>query len=193
MKNLIALSAFFMILSLQAFSQETNETTEQTSVKKPKFWIGPKFGLDMSPITYNFKEISNQLKTNYQAGIMMQYGRTLYLQPEVYYASYQMEGSETSVNFIKVPAMLGLRFVNLGLFSLHLMGGPAFSFQLDNKDSFTGNNTFSWQVGAGIDVLGFITLDARYNLIKDLTIAEQISQFNQETSMLNVTAGLKFR
>jgi len=193
MKNLIALSAFFMILSLQVFSQETNETTEQAIVKKPKFWIGPKFGFDMSPITCNFKEINNQLKTNYQVGLLMQYGRTIYLQPEVYYANYRTDGSETSVNFVKVPVMLGLRFVNLGLFSLHLMGGPSFSLQLDNKDSFTGNNTFSWQVGAGIDVLGFITLDARYNLIKNLTIAEQISQFNQETSMLNITAGLKFR
>ena len=191
MKTRMLLSALFLFMSLQAFSQDSDNTE-----KKPKFWIGPKFGLDMSPITYDFNEIKSQLKTNYQVGILMQYGRILYIQPEVYYSSYQADGvtaDATTVNFIKVPAMLGFRFINLGLFSLHVMGGPAFSFQLDNKDSFNGNNTFSWQVGAGIDVLGFITADLRYNLLEDVAIGDQISQFNKETSMLNLTVGLKLR
>jgi Outer membrane protein beta-barrel domain len=192
MKTRMLLSALLLFMSLQAFSQDSDNTE-----KKPKFWIGPKFGLDMSPITYDFNEIKSQLKTNYQVGILMQYGRILYIQPEAYYSSYQVNGSTTdettTVNFVKVPAMLGLRFINLGLFSLHVMGGPAFCFQLDNKDSFSGNNTFSWQVGAGIDVLGFITADVRYNLLKDVALGDQISQFNKETSLLNLTVGLKLR
>ena len=188
------LCTFLIMISVQTFAQETNK---ETSKKKPKVWIGPKFGFDMSPITYNFNDIKSQLKMNYQAGLLFQYGRTLYIQPEIYYSSYKtaIEGveSSSSVNFIKLPAMIGLRFLNLGLFSLHVMGGPALSFQLDKKDSFTGNNTLSWQVGAGVDILGFITTDVRYNLLKNVSISDQVSQFNKETSVLNVTVGLKLR
>ena len=197
MKTGMILSAFLIFASLQAFAQDSNRESTSAPAKKHKFWIGPKFGFDMSPVTFKFNDIKNQLNMNYQAGILLQYGRTIYIQPEVYYSSYKItaENSETSssVNFIKVPAMLGLRFLNLGLFSLHVMGGPAFSFQLKDNDAFSGNNTFSWQVGAGVDLLGFITTDVRYTLREGVSIADQVSQFDKETSTLNVTVGLKIR
>jgi len=193
------LTILFVWMSLQCFAQveqETEEVATTTTEKKPKFWIGPKFGLDLTPITFNFKEIQTQLKSNYQVGILAQYGRTIYVQPEVYYASYKsvdVSDVTSTVNFIKVPVMLGLRFLNVGLFSLHVMGGPALCYQLDSKDSFSGNNTFGWQVGAGVDVLGFITTDLRYNLQKGVSIGDQVSQFNKQTSLLNLTVGLKLR
>lgn len=191
------LSALLIFASLQVFAQDSNSEPTSAPAKKHKFWIGPKFGLDMSPVTFNFNDIKSQLNMNYQAGLLFQYGRTIYIQPEVYYASYKIsaENAETSssVNFIKVPAMLGLRFLNLGLFSLHVMGGPAFSFQLKDNDAFSGNNTFAWQIGAGVDVLGFITTDVRYTLREGVSIADQVSQFDKETSTLNVTVGLKLR
>jgi len=197
MKTGMILSVFLLFVSLQVFAQDSSSESKSAPAKKHKFWIGPKFGLDMSPVTFNFNDIKSQLNMNYQAGLLFQYGRTIYIQPEVYYSSYKIttENSEasSSVNFIKVPAMLGLRFLNLGLFSLHVMGGPAFSFQLKDNDAFSGNNTFSWQVGAGVDVLGFITTDVRYTLREGVSIADQVSQFDKETSTLNVTVGLKLR
>lgn len=170
----------------------TNSVSETPTTKKPKIWIGPKFGLDIASNTQDIKSITDQLKGNYQFGVLLQYGRTLYLQPELFYASYKV--SETvSNNYIKVPLMLGLRFLNLGLFSLHAMGGPSYSFMLDDADKLTGTNGFSWQVGAGIDVLGFITADLRYTLRENLSLADQISQFSSNPNALNLTVGLKFR
>ncbi|MDD4922640.1 MAG: outer membrane beta-barrel protein [Bacteroidales bacterium] len=188
MKTRTILSAFLIFfISAQTFAQST---TSDGSKSKPKFWMGPKFGLDLSPITLKPGEITDQLKTNFQAGILAQYGRILYVQPEVYYSKYKI--GDISASYIKVPAMLGCRFLNLGLVSFHVMGGPAFSLQLNNKDTFD-NDVFSWQVGAGFDVFGLVTADVRYTLKDGVSISDQVSQFDAETDMLNITLGLKFR
>ena len=192
-----------ILISATGFSQETESTkssgtsegTNPIPKKKTNIKIGPKFGLDLTSSTDNLNSIINQLATNYQAGLLFQYGKIFYIQPEIYYASYKLISTETtqdkSINYIKIPALLGLRFLNLGLFSLHVMGGPVLSLQLDDKDSFNGLNTFSWQVGAGIDVLGFITGDLRYTMKKGVSIGDQVSQFTSNPTGLNLTVGLK--
>jgi len=167
------------------------DSTSTTRVKKHKFWIGPKFGLDVSSTTTSLNEISQQLKGNYQAGILMQYGRTLFIQPEVYYASYKVDET-TKQNYIKIPLMLGLKFLDLGLFSLHAMGGPSYSMLLDNKNHLAGANTLTWQLGVGVDLFGFITTDLRYTLNKK-SIADQVSDVTKNPTMLNLTMGLKLR
>jgi hypothetical protein len=131
---------------------------------------GLDLGLDVILTTSDINGITEQLKGNYQAGIMVQWGKTIYLQPEVYYSSYKITQT-SSMNFVKVPVMVGLKFLDLGLISTHVMGGPMYSMLLDNKDNLTGANSLNWQVGAGVDILGFITADLRYTL-NDQSIAD---------------------
>lgn len=182
--------------SLSVFAQD-DQTPSSPPTKEPKFWIGPKFGLDVSSTTTDVNGVTDQLKGNYQAGILIQYGRTLYIQPEAYYATVKqtdiLTNETKSVNSIRVPLMLGLRFLDLGLFSLHVMGGPVYSLKLDEADKLTGDKALSWQVGAGIDVLGFITGDLRYTLIDGMSIADQVSHFSTNPTVLNLTVGLKLR
>ncbi len=195
MKAKSVLVLLVICFSLSVFAQD--EITSPPPAKQPKFWIGPKFGLDVSSTTNDINGITSQLQSNYQAGILLQFGRTLYIQPEIYYASVKVDVSgsnnPSSFNSIRIPLMLGLRFLDLGLFSLHIMGGPSYTLQLDNSDRLTGNKAFSWQVGAGVDVLGFITGDLRYTLIDNMSVADQVSRFTSSPTNLNLTVGLKFR
>jgi len=189
MKTTLIIFLFALIISNALIAQET--VTTSTTGKKHCFWIGPKFGLDISSTTNSLNGLTQQLKGNYQAGILVQWGRKIYLQPEVYYSSIKISDTN-SMNFIKAPLMLGLKFLDLGLFSTHIMGGPMYSLLLDNKDQLTGVNTLNWQVGAGIDILGFITADLRYTLNKE-SIADQVTQIKTIPTQLNLTVGLKFR
>lgn len=196
----LLLCLFLVSFSVIGYAQDettTTTTTETTPAQKPKpkIWFGPRFGLDLSHFTYDVNNITSQLGNNYQAGIMLQFGEKLYLQPEAYYASYKSVtgAADSTKNFVKVPVMVGLRFLNLGLFSLHLMGGPQFSFQLDKKDNFTGIQTLSWQVGAGADILGFITADLRYTVQQGQSVATQVQNFSLNSTGLNLTVGLKLR
>jgi len=180
---------------------QTNRKTAQDSIKskKPRFWVGLKFGLDITSTTNSFNSISDQLKGNYQAGILFQFGRTLFFQPEFYYSCYKIDDSNT-LEYLKIPVMFGLKFLDLGLFSLHIMGGPSFSVLLSNTNTNYNSTTtnseesssFAWQVGAGIDVLGFITADLRYTL-NNKSVSEQITEGTSTPTKLNLTFGLKFR
>ncbi len=186
----ILFSFFFLSLSLIGFAQE--DTTTPVEKPKAKIWFGPKFGLDLAHFTTDVNEIKSQLGDNYQAGLLCQIGEKLYLQPEIYYASTKTSDS-IRVNFLKAPIMLGLRILDIGLLSVHIMGGPQFSFKLDSSDKLTGDQTLTWQVGAGADVLGFITADLRYTIVPGQSVSTQVSSFNLNTTGLNLTVGLKFR
>jgi opacity protein-like surface antigen len=210
MKTKLILSALLVVFfSSQVFSQDVTIIQSSTDIdnsqsyssskksKKPRFWIGPKFGTDIVGIPADFDAVGDILKEQWQGGLMMQFGRILYLQPEVYYAQTNNldAGGEilSSSTAIKVPAMLGLRFLNLGLFSLHIMGGPQWTFPMDNASDQTSETSMDWMLGVGIDVLGFITADIRYKYDVDSNVNDQINNFDIDTTPLNVTIGLKLR
>jgi len=215
MKSKLFISALLVVFSMQTFAQDvtiiqsnaTDNTQSYSStpkVKKARFWIGPKFGTDIvSGIPSDFTGITDRLKEQWQGGIMMQFGRTLYLQPEAYYSvvnTLDGAGAVTATSqSIKVPLMLGLRFLNLGLFSLHIMGGPSWTIPMGSDNSInTDAKQMEWLVGAGIDVLGFITADIRYKYLTDSPLSDQIAGFNVTDATLpytplNVTVGLKLR
>ncbi|MEI6753834.1 MAG: outer membrane beta-barrel protein [Paludibacter sp.] len=184
---------FFISLSVIGYAQDET-LTSTTIVEKPKakVWFGPKFGLDIAQFTTNVDAITGQLGSNYQAGLLCQIGETLYLQPELYYSHISKIGLKSiDSSYIKLPIMVGLKFLDIGLFSLHIKGGPQFRFPLDNTDKPTGKMNLDWQVGVGVDILGFITTDLRYSLQSGKSIDEQAK--NIGTSNLNLTVGLKFR
>jgi len=204
--KLLLIALLLVVFSGQAFCQDVtiiqsnsdvdnsqSYSSSSSTQKKPRFWIGPKFGTDLVGIPKDGDAVSDILKDTWQAGLMLQFGRTLYLQPEVYYSVSNYNNTALRSTAIKIPALLGLRFLNLGLFSLHISGGPCWTLPLENDNSgLTGTNTMDWVLGAGVDILGFITTDIRYKITED-SPADQINNFNIDTTPLNVTVGLKFR
>lgn len=218
MKTKLVISALLVVFSMQAFAQDvtiiqsnaTDNTQSYSSSKrshKPRFWIGPKFGTDiLTGIPSDLTSVTDRLKEQWQAGVMMQLGRTLYLQPEAYYSVTTTPGiggaDPSTTQSIKVPVMLGLRFLNLGLFSLHIMGGPSWTVPMSDDNSVDMDaKQMDWLVGAGIDILGFITADIRYRYDTDKQLSDQITGFKvtddgdplRPYTPLNVTIGLKLR
>lgn len=193
MKKILSLIVLGLFLFSSISYAQDQPTSETPIKKKPNFWFGPKVGVDLLTPTIDKIAITNQLKSNYQAGVFFQFGRKLYFQPEFYYGT-QKENSGGTVNTLKVPLMLGLRLINLKVISAHIMGGPSASFLL--KESVTNpsreKSSFTLQAGAGVDLLGFITLDVRYSVDMNGPINDQIKQLSWGSGV-NVTLGLKFR
>ncbi|MCK9413372.1 MAG: PorT family protein [Prolixibacteraceae bacterium] len=196
-KNLILVLIALFLSSGAVFSQNDD------SKPKPNFWFGPKIGLDLVTPTIDQNSIRTQFDSNSQYGIFFQFGRKLYLQPEFYYATHKETYTvssaaplETKVNTLKVPVMIGLRLLNLGIISAHVMAGPQGSFFLNESKplpSFSRQKSnFDLQFGGGVDVLGFVTLDVRYSANLNNSMETNMQQLNWKNAV-NVTLGIKFR
>jgi hypothetical protein len=168
-----------LLLGLSAYLFAQDESKDEK-----KFWLGPKFGLDVSSSTADLNSLSDQLKQNYQVGMFLQLGKKIYFQPEIYYASYTTNQT-TKINYVKAPMMLGWQIFDIGLISLHLNGGPSYLKQLDSTEKAVIN----WELGAGVNILGFITTDLRYTFQKgSITQVEQLITIG---GMVNLTVGLR--
>jgi hypothetical protein len=191
---IIGLSLFSSISYAQTYTQAA---IDAQITNQPRFWWGPKVGLDLFTPTIDQGAIEDQVKSNYQIGFFLQFGRKFYFQPEFYYGmrkeNYATEG-EITVNTLKVPLMFGIRLFNLKVVSAHLMGGPSVSILLDESINDPGRrkSSFALQAGGGVDVLGFITLDVRYSVDLNGNTTEQIEQLKWDSGV-NVTLGIKFR
>lgn len=164
----------FLLASFYAVSQNSSK----------KFWYGLRFGLDAC--TNNLDQLQEQLQGNYQIGIFTQIGNKLYLQPEVYYASYKTSSNE--INSIKAPLLVGVRFLDLGVVSTDLTGGTTYTKIL--ADSNNNNGTFKWTLGLGADFLGFLTTDIRYQFANHVNSSE-IQDLIDNGGMVNITVGVK--
>ena len=119
----------------------------------------------------------------------MQFGRKLYIQPEFYYVvqnepifeNDEQTSDGTTVNSLRIPLMLGIKLIDLGIVSAHIMGGPTATFFLNESNPIDTNPredySFALQFGAGADVLGFITLDIHYSFDLGENLEEQANQF----------------
>jgi hypothetical protein len=190
---LVVISLFL----LSGISYAQDQSSSEKPVKKPTFWWGPKVGADFLTPTIDQNEIQSQIKSNYQVGFFLQFGRKFYIQPEFYYATQKEPGITTddvTINTLKVPLMLGMRLVNLKVISAHIMAGPSASFLL--KESISNSNrkqsNFALQAGGGIDLIGLFTLDVRYSFDMSNSMSNQIKQFSWDNGV-NVTFGIKFR
>jgi len=196
MKKILSLIVFCLFLSLGS-SYAQDQPSAENQVIKPHFWFGPKVGVNLFTPTIDQGAIESQLKSNYQLGFFLQFGRKFYIQPEFYYAVQKEPGittnEEVTVNTLKVPLMLGMRLINLKVISLHIMAGPSASFLLnESTNPNRKKNNFNLQAGGGIDLIGLITLDVRYSFDLDNSIDQQIKQFGFDSGV-NVTLGFKFR
>jgi hypothetical protein len=188
----------FLFSSMSYAQDQTNVVTPVK--KKPTFWFGPKVGMDLLTPTLDQTAITDQVKSNYQAGIFLQFGRKFYIQPEFYYATQiqnsSVTSSEETINTLKVPLMFGMRLINLKIISAHIMGGPSLSYLLNetiaNTDPNRKKSSFALQAGGGVDVLGFITLDVRYSVDLNGSTNAEVKQLGWDSGV-NVTLGIKLR
>ncbi|MDP2337641.1 MAG: outer membrane beta-barrel protein [Bacteroidota bacterium] len=208
MKNSVLTFAVIVILVAlfsNAYSQASNmESEKKESDKKHNIWVGLRGGMDLETPTIDTEEIKTQLNSNYQFGAFMRLGKKLFIQPEVYYAvrneqfSFALAPTEEKVmvNSLKVPVLLGIRIINLGIVSAHVMAGPVGTMFLSQSHTEheieRSKNEYKVQLGGGVDILGFITIDVRYSVNLNDNIKEELNQLRFKDGV-NVTLGLKFR
>ena len=120
MKRIILLAAMLGIASL-SFGQ---------------FTLGPKIGVNMSKLNTNIEDVTEDMKTGFQFGAFVRFGKKLYVQPEVLFSTkggtLKADNSdlETKINLntIEIPVEVGFKLLNLNVVSLNIMGGPSASF-----------------------------------------------------------------
>jgi hypothetical protein len=141
--------------------------------------FGPKIGYSASKLSTNLPEITEDIKSNFLAGVFLRMGNKLYFQPELLYHArggvLDSAGLKQTVKFksLDVPLMVGFKLLDLKVFNLRFMGGPVASFAFDKDITFNEliqdpiqstdlkNVIWGLDVGLGVDVL-FMTLDVRY-------------------------------
>lgn len=141
-------------------------------------------------------------------------GSKLYLQPELLYSSntttytYSVKNtlgvmttmtSDVKLKTFQIPILLAYKILDLKVASLRAFTGPAASFVTNKgvqnlasqiKDNFTSDSmAWSWQIGAGVDVLMF-TLDMRYDL--GLNELKTVTTDTFKSRMFTISLGFKF-
>lgn len=146
-----------------------------------QFSLGPKIGYTTSKLSTDFDSIQESIKSNFQIGAFFRFGKKLYLQPEIYYATsggtLKLEGTEVKETIkmknLGIPVLVGYKLINAKIVNLRILAGPVANFILDKtvdvngiiqdplQDSDFKNVAWGMDVGAGVDVF-FLTLDIRY-------------------------------
>lgn len=176
-----------------------------------QFTFGPKIGLTMSKLTTNFPEIKEEMKTGFQIGAFARFGKKLYLQPEVIFATKggnittNDNNLKTSIklNTVQIPALVGFTMVNLKVVNVRVMGGPAISMVVNEEIDFDEgiqdpiteenikNGIWTFQLGGGIDVLMF-TLDVRYEWgLNNIYDPKGGQSYDMKNNLWNISLGWK--
>jgi len=177
------------------------------------FSLGPKVGYNSYKLTANMDSVQASIKNSFQIGAFMRIGSKVYFQPEVNYQVSEstlnqsfgttVQSQDVTLKSLKIPAIIGYKLINKGVFNLRIMAGPAVTFILDkelNPDQMNDywpiqsvddikNSAWSVQMGAGLDVF-FVTLDVRYEMGID-NIYNGDSDLNMKNNMFNVSLGFK--
>ncbi|MCE4216711.1 outer membrane beta-barrel protein [Pseudarcicella sp. GAP-15] len=173
-KSLMTMTLLVGILSV---------ATAQKHSRADYFRIGIKGGVNLSSVKVASLSANLENKTGYQLGAFARIGRTVFFQPEVYFAAKEVNvdvlnsltTNQGVVGFsqksLDVPLLLG---VKLG--PLRVMAGPVATYAISastNPDAavksyFSGTtqeiinrSSFSYQAGVGFDILN-LSLDLRY-------------------------------
>lgn len=174
LKSLMTMTLLVGILSI---------ATAQKHSRADYFRIGIKGGVNLSSVKVASLSANLENKTGYQLGAFARIGRTVFFQPEVYFAAKEVNvdvlnsltTNQGVVGFsqksLDVPLLLG---VKLG--PLRVMAGPVATYAISastNPDAavksyFSGTtqeiinrSSFSYQAGVGFDILN-LSLDLRY-------------------------------
>jgi hypothetical protein len=148
-----------------------------------QFTFGPKIGYTSSKLSTNFDTIKENAKNNFQVGAFVRFGKKLYVQPELYYATsggkLKIEGTELEEDIkfknLCIPVLIGYKLINAKIINLRVLAGPVANFNLGTdisssdlitdplQDSDFKNAAWGLDLGAGIDLF-FLTLDIRYEI-----------------------------
>jgi hypothetical protein len=146
-----------------------------------QFTFGPKIGYTASKLSTDLDTIAASAKSNFQIGVFARFGKKLYLQPELFYATsggkLEIEGTtlKQDIRFknLSIPVLVGFKLINAKVINLRIMAGPVANFVLGTKieasdlvqdplqESDFKKAAWGMDVGAGVDVF-FLTLDIRY-------------------------------
>lgn len=196
-----------------------------TAMAQNSAW-GLQAGYSTKVLSTEIDSIKDSFKNNLTYGMFFRYsfGR-LYVQPEINLYDIQVKQPEqqslddiTLASFstfnVTVPVLAGLRVIGGHDNGLRVMAGPTFSYHLEDfvitknewKEAFSNfkldNMSVGFQAGVGVDLLGFLTVDVKYNLdpnkvVNGLGMDDNVNMENVEVesnwmNMYSVTVGIKF-
>ncbi len=207
LKSVLTLALVMGILSV---------ATAQKHSRADYFRIGIKGGVNLSSVKVASLSANLENKTGYQLGAFARIGRTVFFQPEVYFAAKEVNvdvlnsltTNQGVVGFsqksLDVPLLLG---VKLG--PLRVMAGPVASYAISastNPDAavksyFSGTSqdiinrsSFSYQAGIGFDILN-LSLDLRYegamSELKNTVAVPNGFTYSQKPSYYQATIGFR--
>lgn len=177
-----------------------------------QFTVGPKVGLTMSKLKTNFEDVVEETKTGYQFGAFVRFGKKIYVQPEVMFATkggiIKDDGltakATVDLKTVQIPLLVGYTLMNMKVVNIRLMTGPAISFVTNKEvtlsannleEAVTGNNIkdaiWTWQLGGGVDVFMF-TLDVRYEWgLNNIWDAQDGETTDMKQNLWNISLGWK--
>ncbi len=185
--------AALLALSSTAFSQKEGSFISlgiKTGFNSTKFRLS-----DLG--SYTTDEWKTESKTGFIYGgyARIRFSHPFYLQPEVYFSEkrFVMANSSLTAKTFDIPILLNMRVLTLGPVRIHGLAGPVMSVVRkdripdDMKDYVDfKNRTWTFQAGAGIDILRF-DIDARY----EWGFNEATKGIGGKTDVLTITAGYR--
>jgi hypothetical protein len=208
-----ALKPFMMITLLMGV---ISVASAQKHAPADYFRIGIKGGVNLSSVKVASLSTNLENKTGYQLGAFARIGRTIFLQPEVYFTAKEVNvdvlnsltTTQGVVGFsqksLDVPVLLGIK-----LGPLRVMAGPVASYAISAETSpdaavksyFTGTSkeiidrsSFGYQAGIGFDILN-LSLDLRYegatSELKNTLAVPSGFNYSQKPSYFQATIGFR--
>jgi hypothetical protein len=207
LKSLMTMALVMGILSV---------ASAQKHSRADYFRIGIKGGVNLSSVKVASLSTNLENKTGYQLGAFARIGRTIFLQPEVYFTAKEVNvdllnsltTNQGVVGFsqksLDVPLLAGIK---LGPF--RVLAGPVASYALSASTSpdaavksyFSGTSQeiinrscFSYQAGIGFDILN-LSLDLRYegamSELKNTVAVPSGFTYSQKPSYYQATIGFR--
>jgi hypothetical protein len=190
--------------------------TAQKHSRADYFRIGIKGGVNLSSVKVASLSTNLENKTGYQLGAFARIGRTIFLQPEVYFTAKEVNvdvlnsltTNQGVVGFsqksLDVPLLAGIK-----LGPLRVLAGPVASYAISASTSpdaavksyFSGTSqdiinrsSFSYQAGIGFDILN-LSLDLRYegtmSELKNTVAVPSGFNYSQKPSYYQATIGFR--
>jgi len=208
-----ALKPFMMITLLMGV---ISVASAQKHAPADYFRIGIKGGVNLSSVKVASLSTNLENKTGYQLGAFARIGRTIFIQPEVYFTAKEVNvdvlnsltTTQGVVGFsqksLDVPVLLGIK-----LGPIRVMAGPVASYAISAETSpdaavksyFTGTSkeiidrsSFGYQAGIGFDILN-LSLDLRYegamSELKNTVAVPTGFNYSQKPSYFQATVGFR--
>ena len=190
--------------------------TAQKHSRADYFRVGIKGGVNLSAVKVASVSTNLENKSGYQLGAFARIGRTIFLQPEVYFSAKEVNvdvlnsltTNQGVVSFsqktLDVPLLAGIK-----LGPLRVLAGPVASYALSASTSpdaavksyFSGTSqdvinrsSFSYQAGVGVDILN-LSLDLRYegamSELKNTIAVPSGFNYSQKPSYFQATLGFR--